>query len=163
MRPISKTIIAQNCGAFMALMIYDGPRLEVSLMALSFAWLIRPDSLWSQCNNPAVSCGHGHWRLAVRAAGLSPSTMTSPTCTPMPEHYHLILLAQALVVLGRYGEGLAALHGGCKLTGSPGSQQGPITVSISPGLLLGLFPLPSPNAARERGEGAAGRAEVNLG
>src|ERR1700757_3066861 len=30
-------------------------------------------------------------------------------CTPMPEHYHLILLAQALAALGRHGEGLAAL------------------------------------------------------
>ena len=36
-------------------------RLEVSSMALSFAWLIRPDSLWSQWNSGRyVSCGHGH-------------------------------------------------------------------------------------------------------
>jgi hypothetical protein len=56
--------------------------------------------------------------LAARAAGLSPSTMTSPTCMPMPEHYHLILLAQALAALGRYGERLAALHGASALARS---------------------------------------------
>jgi hypothetical protein len=40
--------------------------------------------------------------------------MTVAECTPMPEHYHLILLAQALAAIGRYDQGLA-LHGASAL------------------------------------------------
>ena len=40
----------------------------------------------------------------------------------MPEHYHLTLLAQALAALGRYGQGLAALHGASALVEETGER-----------------------------------------